>query len=166
MTFTWKLAISAGLAVALFVPLALRGQTVLKQPPRSFKITHTDAEWRKLLTPGQYYILRQKGTEPAFKNAYFNNHAKGVYLCAATREPLFSSADKYDSGTGWPSFTRPIKPGAVLFVEDNSDGMQRVEVIDALSGGHLGHVFKDGPPPTGLRFCMDSDALIFVPDKK
>lgn len=150
----------------LLTPALLNGQTVLKSRPSSFKVTHTEAEWKKILTPAQYFILRQSGTEPAFKNKYFDNHAKGIYLCAATRQPVFSSDDKYDSGTGWPSFTRPIKPGAVLFVEDNSDGMKRVEVIDALSGSHLGHVFNDGPAPTGKRFCMDSDALIFVPAKK
>ncbi len=154
------------LVAGLVAPVLLSAQTVLRSRPASFKVFHTDAEWRKLLTPQQYYILRQSGTEAPFKNKYFDNHEKGIYLCAATKAPLFSSDDKYDSHTGWPSFTKPIKPGAVLFVVDDSDGMHRVEVIDALSGSHLGHVFNDGPAPTGKRFCMNSDALIFVPAKK
>lgn len=156
----------ANLAVSfVIVASGSLAQTAQKRPP-TYKVTKTEAEWKKILTPAQYHILREQGTEPAFKNKYFDNHAKGIYLCAATRKPVFSSADKYDSHTGWPSFTKPISPAAVLFIEDNSHGMKRIEVVDALSGSHLGHVFNDGPAPTGKRFCMNSEALIFVPAKK
>ncbi len=128
-----------------------------------FPVVLTPAQWKARLTAGQYFILREQGTEPPFTGKYWNNHATGIYYSAATGQPLFSSADKFDSGTGWPSFTRPITPSAVLLREDDSLGMQRTEVVDSLSGSHLGHVFDDGPPPTGKRYCMDSDAMIFVP---
>ena len=129
----------------------------------TYPIILTDAQWKAKLTPEQYYILRQQGTEKAFSGKYNHFYEKGTYYSAATLQPLFSSETKFDSGTGWPSFYAPISPDAVILVEDNSDGMERMEVVDSKSGSHLGHVFDDGPAPTGKRYCMDSDALIFVP---
>ncbi len=133
-------------------------------PDYRFAVSLTPAEWRARLTGDQYYILRKQGTEPPFTGKYWNNHAEGTYYSAATGQPLFSSRDKFESGTGWPSFTRAISPDAVLLRVDSSMFMQRVEVVDSLSGSHLGHVFDDGPAPTGKRYCIDSAALIFVPD--
>jgi peptide-methionine (R)-S-oxide reductase len=128
-----------------------------------YPVKLTDAQWKAKLTPAQYYILRQQGTESAFSGKYNHFYEKGTYYSAATLQPLFSSETKFDSGTGWPSFYAPISPDAVMLVQDNSDGMERMEVVDSKSGSHLGHVFDDGPAPTGKRYCMDSDALIFVP---
>jgi peptide-methionine (R)-S-oxide reductase len=128
-------------------------------------VVHTDAEWKKLLTPDQYHVLRQHGTEPAFSGAYWNAHEKAVYVCAACGQPLFSSGQKFDSGTGWPSFWQPIQEGAVTTHSDTSLGMVRTEVRCSRCGGHLGHVFDDGPPPTGLRYCMNSVALKQIVEK-
>lgn len=127
------------------------------------KVVKTDAEWRAVLSPGTYRIMREQGTEPAFTGQYWDNHDKGVYVCAACGNPLFTSDQKFDSGTGWPSFTAPI-PGAIDEKVDNSHFMTRTEVVCHKCGGHLGHVFDDGPAPTGQRFCMNSAALKF--DKK
>src|SRR5579872_3116728 len=128
-----------------------------------YPMTLTPAEWKARLTPDQYYILRQAGTERAFTGKYDHFYEKGTYYSAASLQPVFSSETKFDSHTGWPSFFAPISPDAVRLVLDHSDGMTRWEVVDSKSGSHLGHVFDDGPAPTGKRYCMNSAALIFVP---
>jgi peptide-methionine (R)-S-oxide reductase len=121
----------------------------------------SESEWRKRLTPEQFHVLREAGTERAFSGRYNNNKADGIYRCAACQLDLFDSADKYDSGSGWPSFTQPIEPDRVTEHADTSHGMRRVEARCARCDGHLGHVFPDGPPPTGLRYCMNSVSLDF-----
>ena len=137
----------------------------LKVPPRRFKVEKTPDEWKKVLTPEQYDVLRNKGTERAFTGAYWNEHRDGVYKCAGCATPLFASGAKFESGTGWPSFFQPIDKKNVLEIEDKTYGMARTEVECATCGGHLGHVFEDGPRPTGLRYCMNSAALSFEPKK-
>src|SRR3954462_827298 len=127
------------------------------------KVQHTDAEWRKLLTPRQYQVARQQGTEPPFQNEYWDNHADGVYFSVCSDTPLFDSRDKFESGTGWPSFTKPIEKALVGETTDSSYGMERVEVHSNVDGAHLGHVFEDGPRPTGLRYCINSASLRFMP---
>lgn len=126
------------------------------------KVTKTDAEWRAALTPAQYHIMREKGTERAFTGEYWDTHAPGTYVCAGCGQPLFDAATKFDSGTGWPSFYQPLDGTAVSTESDHSHFMVRTEALCGRCNSHLGHVFEDGPEPTGLRYCMNSASLKLV----
>lgn len=129
-------------------------------------VQKTDEEWKKILTPEQYRVLRQKGTERPFTGEYENNYEPGTYVCAACGQELFKSDTKFDAGCGWPSFYREAAKGHIIEKIDLSLGMKRIEIICSKCGGHLGHVFDDGPQPTGLRYCVNSVSLKFIPGKK
>ena len=168
-TMTGLLSVSSGenSAAQKMVTVRLIGPDGALTGPISVpKVIKTDAEWRQMLTEEQYRIARGKGTEPAFCGTLLDNHRDGVYHCICCQLPLFSSSAKFDSGTGWPSFFQPIAKENVLLKDDNSFGMQRTEILCARCDGHLGHVFDDGPRPTGLRFCLNSASLTFVAQGK
>ncbi len=153
------LSMLASAAVGGVVPPARRLAVA-----EEIEVTKTDEEWRRLLTPAQYQVLWHEATEPAGSSSLVYEHRKGVFVCAACELPLFKSETKFESGTGWPSFWSPIE-GAVGIKLDRSLLMERTEVHCRRCGGHLGHVFKDGPPPTGLRYCMNGVALKFIPEE-
>lgn len=130
------------------------------------KVVKTDEEWKKELPPEEYRILREKGTERAFTGKYWDHHEIGTYICAACGTELFESNTKFDSGCGWPSYFEPIDSSRIIYNDDSSFGMKRTEVICAKCDGHLGHVFDDGPPPTGLRYCINSGSMKFLKKEK
>lgn len=190
--FLWMVGAAAGVAAGAAFPWIIDGRTAVswslaipaaaadRSAPAWIKVyslgrggyvmtqtvVKTDDEWKKALTPEQYRILREKGTERAFTGKYDKHHERGVYRCAACGLDLYRSEEKYDSGTGWPSFTAPIAASNVLTRTDNGFFSQRTEVLCPRCGGHLGHVFDDGPKPTGKRYCMNSVALQFVATAK
>lgn len=156
--------LTAALGALAFVAVLFAQQSpefLKAQEKHKFAVVKTDAEWRKSLSPAAYKILRQKDTEEAYSGEFWENHEAGTYYCAGCGQALFSSKTKFDSHTGWPSFWEPVKPSAVVVEDDHTFGMDRTEVLCSRCGGHLGHVFDDGPRPTGLRYCINSPALKF-----
>jgi len=145
---------------------AARIRRQIESTPMTQKLTFSDDQWRKILTPGQFQVLREAKTEASYKNAYWNNHDKGIYLCGACGNQLFGSDTKFESHTGWPSFYAPLAKDKITEATDTSNGMTRDEVRCARCGSHLGHVFNDGPAPTYLRYCLNSIALKFVKTTK
>jgi len=127
-----------------------------------FAVTKTEAEWKKILSPAAFEVTRKEGTERAYSGKYWDNHEKGIYSCVCCNQELFSSSTKFESGTGWPSFWQPIKKSSILNENDNSYDMDRTKVTCSRCGAHLGHVFSDGPKPTGLRYCINSVSLVFA----
>ena len=166
-----KILVSSLTALAIIVSLACQTNSSAQQtlaqndvsqtPPGGRRVVKTDAEWKKILTPEQYVVLREHGTERAGTSPLLNVHDAGTFVCAACKNPLFDEKTKFESGTGWPSFYQPIAKNAVKVARDNSYGMVRDEVLCSVCGGHLGHVFDDGPKPTGLRYCMNGVAMSF-----
>jgi peptide-methionine (R)-S-oxide reductase len=163
LSFLALVALLCGIAV--LACSSAPAQSKQHRPSAKDAVIKTDAEWKKILSPQQYHVLREAGTEQAYTGKLWDNHVEGTYVCAACGQELFSSKTKFESGTGWPSFWAPIKKTAVETETDMTLGMERTEVTCARCGGHLGHVFDDGPKPTHLRYCMNSVAMLFKPKK-
>ena len=157
-----RLLVGAGLACAGVFAVDACARPATASPPEQYQVTHSDAEWRQMLTAEQYDVLRRAGTEMPYSSPLNDEHRKGVFSCAGCGLDLFSSDTKFDSGTGWPSFWQPLA-NAVIEHPDDSLGVTRTEVLCRQCGGHLGHVFDDGPKPTGLRYCMNGVAMKFRP---